>query len=129
MRTLWIKILILFLSLTLLENIGFPLAANHGRLDVQNKSMQPYLVLAALAFVSIIFLFFMVYKKPLPQSSLYNLGKFIMPLIAILLIVNIANLVPVYLTVSSVLIFTFHVFGVLVSLWITVRFFLNRTLI
>lgn len=128
MRTLWFKLLMFFLGLALFENIAFPLAANHGRFDLQNKSMQPYLFLSALAFIAIVLVWFIIYQKPLPKTALYTLAKFAIPLVAIFLIVNITDLVPMYWTFSSLLIFTLHVFGVIISLGISVGLILNKTL-
>lgn len=128
MKTLWIKILVLFLVVDLFENTAFPIAANHGRIDIHNKSMQPYLLVAGLTFVSIIILLMLVYKRPSPKSGFYNVAKVVIPFVTILLIVNITGLAPTHLTFASLLIFVFHFFGILISLWLSIRFILNKAL-
>jgi hypothetical protein len=128
MKTLWFKILIVFLGIAVFENIAFPIMAIHGRIDIQNRSMQPYLFLSALGFAGIVLLFFIIYKKPSANTGLYILAKFVIPLMVILLIINVTDLIPIHFTFSSTLIFALHVFGILVSLWVAVGLFTNKVL-
>jgi hypothetical protein len=128
MKIIWIKLLVFFLGLSLFENIAFPLAANHGRFDVYNKSFQPYLLMALFALGSIIVLSVIIFKRPSPKTGLYNFSKIIAPLITIFLIVNVTGLVPSNLTIASILIFTFHVTGIVISFWFCIILFLNKEL-
>jgi hypothetical protein len=128
MRIFWLKILAIVVGITLFENITFPIGANHGRIDVYNESMQPYLFLAALAFISLILLLVIVYKIPTPSTGLYNAAKVIVPIAGILLIVNTAGWIPLHLTLSSILILILHLFGIVISLSLTISFYLNKKL-
>jgi hypothetical protein len=113
----------------LLTGIGFPLAANHGRFDVHNESMQPYLLSGALFFIALVFVGIIIYSKPLPNTGLYVLAKMLFPFVTVLLGLNILDFPPMYWGVSSVLIFLLRVFGVGVSLCIGVRLFQNKEFI
>ena len=112
----------------MLENIVFPLAANHGGFDGQNESMGSYLVLSALAFVAVVLILFIIYERPLPNTGLYSLAKLGMPLVTVLLIVNVIASVPIHVTSSSVAIFVLHLFGVLISVLLSGGLFLNKKL-
>jgi hypothetical protein len=112
----------------MLENIVFPLAANHGESDVQNESMGSYLVLSALALVAVVLILFIIYERPSPNTGLYSLAKLGMPLVTVLLIVNVIDSVPIYVTSSSVALFVLHIFGVLISVSLGIGLFLNKKL-
>lgn len=129
MKTRSINILAIFLAVALFENIAFPIAANHGRFDPNNKSMQPYLLLACFALIGIILLVIINYKKPLPNTGWYTVAKVLFPLSTILLIVNLTGLIPMNFTITSTLIFLFHVAGILIAAWLSVTFFLNKALV
>ena len=111
----------------MLENIVFPLAANHGGVDVKNE-MGTYLVLSALAFVAVVLILFIIYERPLPNTGLYSLAKLGMPLVTVLLIVNVIDAFPIYVTSTSMVIFSLHLFAVLISLSLSGGLFLNKKL-
>ncbi len=123
-----LKILLGFLSLALLENIGFPIAANHGRFDPANVSMQPYLVLTIVILAGLIYTIALLYKRPLPGNSTYTLGKLVLPITFIALIVSVTGLIPMYWTLISTLIFALHILGILLSLLICISFFQNKAI-
>jgi hypothetical protein len=112
----------------MLENIVYPLAAGHGGFDVQNDGIGSYLVLSVLAFVAVVLILFIIYERPLPNTGLYSLAKFAMPLITVLLIVNVIDSVPIYVTFSSMAIFVLHLIGVLISIFMSGGLFLNKKL-
>jgi hypothetical protein len=51
-----------------------------------------------------------------------------MPLVTVLLIVNVIDSVPIYVTSSSVVLFVLHLFGVLISVSLGIGLFLNKKL-
>lgn len=91
--------------------------------------MQPYLLLACFALIGIILLVIINYKKPLPNTGWYTVAKVLFPLSTILLIVNLTGLIPMNFTITSTLIFLFHVAGILIAAWLSVTFFLNKALV
>ena len=127
MKTLWFKILTLFFALGVFENIAFPVMANHGRFDIRNGSLQPYLLSALALLTGIFCLILLIVKKPLPKTFLYNFGKLVMSLVIVLMVKNALWLAPVTWTFFSTIVFMLHIFGILIALTLCVNLFLNRS--
>lgn len=129
MKTRLLKVLLGFQGLSLFENLGFPLAANHGRFDPTNEYMQPYIALSFFILIGFIFLITLIYKKPLLTTRHYNFAKIALPMIFITLIISVSGVIPMYWTIVSTMLFLVHIFGILLSLWLTIAFFLNKAII
>lgn len=128
MKTRFIKILAGFLMLALLQNLAFPFAANHGKFDTSNEEFQPYLFMGVFSLIELIFVIMVIYNKPSTSSILYKFGKVVIPLTFITLLINITRMVPLSWGFLSTLLFLVQIFGLLISLWLSISFLTSRTI-
>jgi len=124
-----LKILIGFQILSLIENLGFSVMANHGRLDFFNESLQPYLMISFFILIGLIFSLILVYKKPAVQTALYQSAKLIFPIISITLMLSAAWWMPMFWGVSSSILYSLKILGVIISILLNVNIFRSKPII
>lgn len=124
-----LKIVLGFLLLALIGNLGIPWMANHGNFDISNQDFYPYLILSFSLFVTSVFFVILIIKRPLPNHGLYAFAKVMLPIAAIILAINAYRTYKGMIWgwgMTSALLFIIQISIVMATLYLSFCFLKNK---
>jgi len=128
MKTRDLRLLGVFLLISVIENIGFPIAASHGNVDFMNTSILANTIMGTFAFLGAVFVLVLSFTKSSSYSVIYRIGKYSMPLLCLILLATLIELVPFSFTLVASLIFVVHLTGIMLAAFIMVGFVRNQVI-